>query len=111
MILLQTLSAPTLVKEDLITVLNFLYKDVFVDFIKYCVAASLFSIKILVASEIVILVLASTKIGVASITTLLSAVCNALMTAYAKLCKSTSLNAFSTFCNSLGKPIFTNELL
>src|SRR5690606_15201979 len=101
MILLQTLSAPTLVNEDLISGLNLLYKDVFVAFIKYCVAASLFLIKILVASEIVKLVIASTKIGVASLTALLAGVFNSLKPSSAKLPKPTYRNAFSTFCSSL----------
>src|SRR5690606_8808609 len=111
MMLLQTLSAPTLVNDDLITGLNLLYKDVGVDFFKYCVAASRFPIKIVVASDIVMLVMASTKIGVASFTAVLAAVFKALIPSSAKLPKPTSRNVFSIFCNSLGKPIFTNELL
>src|SRR5690606_41019983 len=108
--LLQTLSAPTLVNDDFITGLNLLYNDVLVDFCKYCVAAFLLPIKIFVASEILIPVIASTKIGVASLTALLAALFKDLIPSSAKLPKPTSRKVFSTFCNSLRSEEHTSEL-
>src|SRR5690606_5505610 len=111
MIFDQILSAPTLLNEFSITGLNLLYKAFDVVLSRYFVAAFLSPIKILVASEIVILLIASTKIGVASFTAFSAALFNALIPSSAKFPNPTERSVFSTCCNSAGNPILTRLLL
>src|SRR5690606_26343458 len=107
--LLQTLSAPTLVNDDFITGLNLLYNDVLVDFCKYCVEAFLLPVNIFVVSEKLIRVIATSIICVASLTALLAALFKDLIPSSADLPKPTSRKVCSTCGNSLGKPILTKE--
>src|SRR5690606_27842932 len=100
MIFAQILSAPTLLNEFSFTGLNLMNQFVEVVLSKYYVQACLSSTKILVASEVVILLTASTTIGVASFSALSAALFNALIHSSGKYPSPTKRRVFSTCCNS-----------